>query len=174
MLYGVVGYKPIAEYLLVPHNPDGARWAILASIMAGGLAGYLWHNADPSKVMMGDAGSRLLGMLVGVAVLATGNPVLILVVSPVILANGGTGLLKLLLLRLLKKAGVDVTPPSKLTPEISGNQHLVVRALHRIRFPLHDHCRYNLQWSKGQILMRFVLLQAFLIPLLFVLVIKVR
>ena len=88
LLYGVVGYLPIAEYLRLPHNPAGARWAILVAVHAGALAGYLWHNAEPSRVLMGDAGSRLLGMLVGVAVLVAGNPILFLVVSPVILING--------------------------------------------------------------------------------------
>ena len=174
LLYGVVGYRPLADYLLLPHNPDGASWAILVATVAGALAGYLWHNAEPSRVMMGDAGSRMLGLLVGVAVLALGNPVLVLVVSPVVLVNGGTGLLKLLLLRLLKRVGFDITPPAKATPDASAAQHTLVRVLHAVRFPLHDHCRKNLQWSNAQVLMRFVLIQAFLTPVLLVLLLKVR
>jgi phospho-N-acetylmuramoyl-pentapeptide-transferase len=92
----------------------------------------------------------------------------------VVLVNGGTGLLKLILLRLLKRIGVDVTPPGKVTPEAAAEQHRFVRTLHAIRFPLHDHCRKNIQWSNAQVLMRFVLIQSFLTPLLFVLLIKVR
>jgi phospho-N-acetylmuramoyl-pentapeptide-transferase len=174
LLYGIIGYRPLANYLLVPHNPDGASWAILVATVAGALAGYLWHNAEPSRVLMGDAGSRMLGLLVGVAVLVAGNPFLLFVVSPVILVNGGTGLLKLILLRLLKRVGFDVTPPGKGAPGGAAEQHAFVRALHAIRFPLHDHCRKNMQWSNAQVLMRFVLIQAFLTPLLFVLLIKVR
>ena len=49
-----------------------------------------------------------------------------------------------------------------------------VRALHAVRFPLHDHCRKNLHWSNAQVLMRFVLIQAFMTPMLFVLLIKIR
>ncbi len=174
LLYGVVGYRPLADYLLLPHYPDGARWAILTATVAGGLAGYLWHNADPSRVLMGDAGSRMLGLLVGVAVLAAGNPFLIVVVSPVVLFNGGTGLFKLLLLRLLKRVGFDTTPTHRLSADAAAGQHVLVRTLHRIRFPLHDHCRKNMGWSNAQVLMRFVLIQAFLTPLLFVILIKVR
>jgi len=174
LLYGVVGYRPIADYLLIPHKSDGARWAILVATVAGGLAGYLWHNAEPSRVLMGDAGSRLLGLLVGIAVLAAGNPFLVVVVSPVVLVNGGTGLLKLVLLRLLERVGFAITPPGKLTPAAAAEQHVLVRALHSVRFPLHDHCRSNLRWSNAQVLMRFMLLQAFLIPLLFVLLVKIR
>ncbi|MDD5705656.1 MAG: phospho-N-acetylmuramoyl-pentapeptide-transferase [Kiritimatiellae bacterium] len=174
LLYGVVGYRPIADYLLIPHNADGARWAIVTATVAGGLAGYLWHNAEPSRVLMGDAGSRMLGLLVGVAVLAAGNPFLIIVVSPVVLANGGTGLVKLILLRLLKRVGFDTTPPHMLSAAAASEQHVLVRALHSVRFPLHDHCRKNMGWSNAQVLMRFVLAQAFLTPLLFVILMKIR
>lgn len=174
LLYGVIGYRPIADYLLIPHNPDGARWAILVATLAGSLAGYLWHNAEPSHVLMGDAGSRFLGMLVGVAVLVAGNPFLIFVVSPVVLVNGGTGLFKLILLRAFRRIGFDVRPTHLLPREDANKQHRLIKMLHRIRFPLHDHCRKNMQWSNAQVLMRFVLIQSFLTPLLFVILIKIR
>ena len=174
LLYGVVGYKPIADYLLIPHNPDGARWAILIATVAGSLAGYLWHNAEPSRVLMGDAGSRLLGMLVGVAVLVAGNPFLIIVVSPVVLVNGGTGLVKLVLLRVCHRIGFDARPTHTLSPEAASKQHVLIKMLHRIRFPLHDHFRKNMRWSNAQVLMRFVLVQSFLTPLLFVILVKIR
>jgi phospho-N-acetylmuramoyl-pentapeptide-transferase len=174
LLYGVIGYRPIADYLLIPHNPAGARWAILVATMAGALAGYLWHNAEPSHVLMGDAGSRLMGMLVGVAVLAAGNPFLIFVVSPVVLVNGGTGLFKLGMLRIFKRIGFDVRNPRGLPQAEVERQHTMIKLLHKVRFPLHDHCRSNMQWSNAQVLMRFVLLQSFLTPLLFVILIKIR
>ncbi len=174
LLYGIVGYQPIAEYLLIPHSAAGARWAILLFTASGGLAGYLWYNAEPSTLLMGDAGSRMLGLLVGIGVLASGNPLLVFVVSPVILANGGAGLCKLLLLRVLKRLGFDTTPPGNLSREEADAQHVLVRALHSVRFPLHDHCRRNLGWSNAQVLMRFMLIQAFLTPILFILFIKIR
>lgn len=174
LLYGVIGYRPIASYLLIPHNPDGARWAILVASVAGALAGYLWHNAEPSRVLMGDAGSRLLGMLVGVAVLAAGNPFLIFVVSPVVLVNGGTGLFKLVLLRGFRRIGFDVRPTHTLPPQEVEKQFVLVKALHSIRFPLHDHCRKNMHWSNAQVLIRFALIQSFLTPLLFVVLVKIR
>jgi phospho-N-acetylmuramoyl-pentapeptide-transferase len=175
-LYGVVGHAKVASYLIVPHHVDGARWGILTATVAGGVAGYLWHNAEPSRVLMGDAGSRPLGLLVGVAVLASGNPFLVFVVSPIVLLNGGTGLVKLALLRGLKRLGVDTRPPSARVddpPEAPGTWR-IVHWLHSVRFPLHDHCRKNLHWSNAQVLMRFVLLQAFLTPILFLLIVKVR
>lgn len=183
-LYVVVGHVEVANYLLLPHTPAGAMWAILIFTVAGGLMGYLWHNAKPSAVLMGDAGSRFLGLLVGIAAMAAGNPFLVVVVAPVVLVNGGSGLVKLLLLRVLKRVGVDVRPPRKnivnavadhaISEEDAVRQHPLVRFLHRIRFPLHDHCRSNLNWSDPQVLLRFVLLQALLTPLLLGLFIKLR
>lgn len=174
LLYLVLGYSPVADYLLLPHYPDSAKWAILAATVAGSFAGYLWHNAEPSSVLMGDAGSRMLGLMIGVAVLATGNPLLLVVVAPVVLVNGGTGLVKLLLLRFLRKLGFDTTPTSRLSPEAACRQPRLIRGIHSVRFPLHDHCRKNLGWKNSQVLVRFVLIQAFLIPFLFALFIKVR
>ncbi|OGV65572.1 MAG: hypothetical protein A3K19_03230 [Lentisphaerae bacterium RIFOXYB12_FULL_65_16] len=181
-LYIVIGHREMAAYLLVPHNMEGAKWAVLIISASGAMAGYLWHNAEPSRVLMGDAGSRFLGLLVGVAVLASGNPALILVVAPVVLVNGGTGLVKLALLRGFKLMGMDTRTPQKLKEDAQQaggdtpppKQFILVRLMHRVRFPLHDHCRKELRWSNPQVLLRFVLLQAFLTPLLLGLLVKVR
>ncbi|MBQ7235418.1 MAG: phospho-N-acetylmuramoyl-pentapeptide-transferase, partial [Kiritimatiellae bacterium] len=153
MLYVVIGYKPVAHYFLLPCNPEAARWAILVMSVAGGFGGYLWFNAEPSKVLMGDAGSRFLGIIVGTGSLVTGNPLLVLAFAPVILVNGGGGLAKLVLLRVARKLGRDIDEQS------------VIR---RIRFPLHDHCKKNLGWTNAQVLMRFMLLQVVVMPVLLV------
>ena len=75
--------------------------------VAGAFASYLWYNAEPSEVLMGDAGSRMLGLAIGVAVLATGNPLLIFVFAPMVVLDGGTGLVKVALLRVFKLLGFD-------------------------------------------------------------------
>ncbi|MEM7363008.1 MAG: phospho-N-acetylmuramoyl-pentapeptide-transferase [Pseudomonadota bacterium] len=151
ILYMILGHAEIAAYLLVPHYQQGADWAIMAFIMMGCLTGYLWHNSYPSAVLMGDAGSRPIGLLVGVLVLACGNPFLILVVAFVVLVNGATGLFKVALLRFFR-----------------------IGIFSQIRYPLHDHVRHNMGWSNTQVLVRFMLLQLVGTPLLLVLMLKVR
>ena len=178
LLYLVIGNMPVAHYLLIPEGGTAARvaarWSVPLLAAAGGVAGYLWWNAEPSKVLMGDAGSRFFGLLVGVGVLVTGNPFLVFAFAPIILVNGGAGLGKLVLLRILRKCGLDVRPPSVLPPELAEKQNVLVKILQGVRFPLHDHCKRSLKWSNAQVLMRFVLLQAFLMPLIFVLFVKIR
>ncbi|MEM7165325.1 MAG: phospho-N-acetylmuramoyl-pentapeptide-transferase [Planctomycetota bacterium] len=151
ILYVVVGHKQVASYLLLPHADQGADWGIMAFTLMGTLLGYLWYNANPSQMLMGDAGSRALGLLLGVFVLATGNPLLIVIVAGVVLVNGATGLLKVALLRFFN-----------------------IGIFRSVRFPLHDHCRHKWGWSGSQVLLRFMILQAVLTPILIVLLIKVR
>lgn len=135
-MYFVIGHQDISAYLLLPHHPDGARWAVLIFSMVGSLTAYLWFNAYPSKLLMGDAGSRALGFILGVAIIKTGNPFLYLIVATVLLVNGGTGLLKVAFLRFLN-----------------------IRIFHNTRFPLHDHMREYLKWSNTQVLIKFVIIQ---------------
>ncbi len=151
LLYFVVGHKDIAKYLLLPHYQDGALWGMMAFSMVGCILGYLWYNANPSVLLMGDAGSRALGFLLGVFVIKSGNPFTILIVSTVLLVNGGTGLLKVALLRFLKFS-----------------------LFRTIRFPLHDHVRHNKGWSNTQVLVRFTLIQAMVVIVLLVTLLKVR
>ena len=169
-LYGVVGHEVIAGYLLIPHNPEGARWAILCSVYGGATAGYLWYNAHPSSMLMGDAGSRSLGLLVGVAALASGNPFFLFVMTPVVLVNGFSGVLKMALLKMMNAAHIDTGTQG------GDNSHLCwpLRKIRSIRFPLHDHLKVKYGWKPGQILMRFMLIQAGLMPLLFFLLVKIR
>jgi len=151
LLYFALGHKEIANYLLLPHYIDGSIWGIMAFSMVGCIMGYLWYNANPSQMLMGDAGSRALGFLLGVFVIKSGNPFIIFIVSSVLLVNGGTGLVKVALLRFFK-----------------------IAIFRDVRFPLHDHMRHKLGWSNPQVLVRFSVLQAMLMLVMMVLLIKVR
>lgn len=100
------------------------------------ILGYLWYNATPSKIMMGDAGSRAMGIFISIAILKTGSPFLYLPVAFVLAMDGGLGLLKVALLRFF---------------------HISI--LKKIRTPLHDHVRKNMGWSNTQTVFRFGIIQ---------------
>ena len=110
----------------------------------------------------------------GAGVLVTGNPFLIFAFAPVVLVNGGGGLVKILLLRFFRKCGLDVRPPSMLEPEEVAKRNPLVKLVQSVRFPLHDHCKKELKWSNAQVVMRFMLLQSFLMPVILVLLVKIR
>ena len=169
LLYVVVGHRTVADYLIIPHSDSAAKWAVLACTFIGTMGAYLWYNCYPSSLLMGDAGSRMFGMVIGVSALATGNLCVIFVVAPMIVLNGGLGLVKLACLRLLKVAGHPVTRPKPGEPRT-----FLQRLFFSVTFPLHDHCRNALHWSGQQVVVRFLLLQGLLQPILFLLFVKVR
>lgn len=100
------------------------------------ILGYLWFNATPSKLMMGDAGSRAMGLFIAIAALKSGSPVLYIPAAIVLILDGGLGLVKVALLRFLK-----------------------IHILKNTRTPLHDHVRKVKGWSNTQAVFRFVIIQ---------------
>lgn len=100
------------------------------------ILGYLWFNATPSKLLMGDAGSRAMGLFIAVAALKSGSPLLFVPVAFVLIMDGGLGLLKVFLLRFLK-----------------------IRIMKNIRTPLHDQARKVAGWSNTQTVFRFAIIQ---------------
>lgn len=101
------------------------------------LLPYLWFNAEPSTMMMGDAGSRALGIFIGIALMETGNILLAVPLCLVFLADGLLGIAKISLKRFLK-----------------------ISILKNTRTPLHDHFRKNKGWSNTQTIYRFNIVQA--------------
>lgn len=100
------------------------------------LLGYLWYNATPSKLLMGDAGSRAMGIFIAIAALKSQSPLMYLLLAIVLIVDGGLGLIKVALLRFLK-----------------------IHILKNTTTPLHDHVRKKLEWSNAQVVFRFAIIQ---------------
>ena len=100
------------------------------------ILGYLWYNATPSKLMMGDAGSRAMGIFISIAALKSGSPLLYIPVALVLILDGGLGLVKVTLIRVCK-----------------------IHIMKNIRTPLHDHVRKVSGWSNTQTVFRFAIIQ---------------
>lgn len=105
-------------------------------LMIVSILPYLWRNAEPCQMMMGDAGSRAFGLFIGIVILKTGNILLYFPLCAVLFLDGFLGIVKVSLARFLK-----------------------IRIMKNIRTPLHDHFRKNKDWSNGQTVMRFSILQ---------------
>lgn len=116
---------------------QGSKVLPYCGVMTGVLLAYLFFNSEPSSVLMGDAGSRPLGLFLGILFLRMGNALFAIPVCIVMLADGLLGLFKLLVLRLTKTKSF----------------------MFGIRTPLHDHLRKNLEASNQQVRFRFNLVQ---------------
>jgi phospho-N-acetylmuramoyl-pentapeptide-transferase len=59
------GNVRVAQYLLIPYIPSSGEMAVLSAILVGGSIGFLWYNAYPAQIFMGDVGSLSLGAWIG-------------------------------------------------------------------------------------------------------------
>ena len=77
----LAGRVDFANYLGIPHVPRAGELAILcACIMGAGLA-FLWFNAPPAAVFMGDTGSLALGGALGAIAVATQHEMVLAIVG---------------------------------------------------------------------------------------------
>ncbi len=67
----VTGNVKLAEYLQIPHVPGASELAIFCSALVFAGLGFLWFNAYPAEMFMGDVGSLPLGAALGMAALVT-------------------------------------------------------------------------------------------------------
>ncbi len=81
LLTYVAGNFKLANYLQVPYVPGAGELAILCGAMAGAGLGFLWYNAYPAEVFMGDVGSLPLGGGLGVLAVLTKQEILLVIVG---------------------------------------------------------------------------------------------
>lgn len=67
----VASDKRWAEYLDMTHNPSSAELTVFCGAMVGASLGFLWYNAPPAEVFMGDVGSLAIGGALGTVAILT-------------------------------------------------------------------------------------------------------
>jgi len=75
----VAGHAKMAAYLFVPHVAGGAELSVFLGAMAGASLGFLWFNAHPAEVFMGDTGSLGLGGALGTVALMIKQELLLVI-----------------------------------------------------------------------------------------------
>ena len=136
-LSGTLAIITLGTFYVIDHikgNQDNFTFLILLFMIC--ILGYLWYNATPSLLLMGDAGSRAMGIFISIAALKSGSPLLYIPVALVFILDGGLGLLKVALIRGFK-----------------------IHILKNVRAPLHDHVRKVMGWSNTQTVFRFAIIQ---------------
>lgn len=123
--------------IMLEYNIDHAYVNSITFMLAGILV-YLIFNANPSRLLMGDAGSRAIGLFIAMTAVKTNHPFLYLLLALMLLIDGGLGLFKITFIKLTKNKS------------FLGN----------IRTPVHDHCRKVLKWSDTQVVIRFAAIQS--------------
>jgi len=106
-------------------------WSGAVVIMMAVLLAYLWFNTNPSQLLMGDAGSRALGVFLAVSIMHTRQPFAYLFLCLIFILDGGAGIIKISLKRFL---------------------HISI--LKNTTTPFHDHLRKKIGWTNPQVTIR--------------------
>jgi phospho-N-acetylmuramoyl-pentapeptide-transferase len=98
-----VGHAGMSQYLLVAHVPGASEMTVMMGALLGGALGFLWFNAAPALVFMGDVGSLGLGGALGYAALVSRTELVLFVVGGVFVAEALSVLIQVASFRLRGK-----------------------------------------------------------------------
>jgi phospho-N-acetylmuramoyl-pentapeptide-transferase len=150
----VVGQEQEAVRLFVMHVPGGAELAVFCAALAGAGLGFLWFNAYPAQVFMGDCGSLALGGAIGYVAMAIRQELLLVLVGGVFVVEA---------LSVLLQVGWF-----KLTRRLAGEGRRIFLCA-----PIHHHYQRR-GLHEAKISMRFNILAALCAVAGVVVILKVR
>jgi len=79
----VSGHRVFADYLDIARLPGAAELTVFAASLTGASLGFLWYNAHPAEVFMGDVGSLALGGSLGVVAVLIKQEILLIFIGGV-------------------------------------------------------------------------------------------
>jgi phospho-N-acetylmuramoyl-pentapeptide-transferase len=142
-----------ARYLELTHRPEAAELTVFCGAMAGASLGFLWYNAPPAEVFMGDVGSLAIGGAIGTVAVLTKQEFMLLMVGGVFVIEALSVLLQVSVFKMTKRTTGTGRRLFKMTP-------------------LHHHFEMQ-DWKESKIVFRFLIL-AILFALLSLSTLKLR
>ena len=138
----IFGRTDTSEYLKVFYLPGAGELAIFCAALMGGCIGFLWFNAYPAKVFMGDTGSLAIGGALGTVAILLKAEFLLVLVCGVFVAETVSVTLQTGVFKFRKRfKGLEY-----------AQQHRVFRMA-----PLHHHFE-KLGWHESTVVTRFYIL----------------
>ncbi|MBW1990040.1 MAG: phospho-N-acetylmuramoyl-pentapeptide-transferase [Deltaproteobacteria bacterium] len=144
----VAGHSQISHYLQVNYVAGAGELSIFCGALVGASLGFLWFNANPASIFMGDVGSLPLGAALGTVAVATKQELALLIVG---------GLFVVETLSVIIQVAVF---------KITGGKRVLKMA------PLHHHFE-KLDWAEQKITVRFWII-AIILALFSVSTLKLR
>jgi len=136
----------IAQYLHVAHIQGVEELAIFCAALFGTGIGFLWYNAYPAQVFMGDVGSLSLGGAIGMLAVLTKNELVLLLVGGLFVVEALSSIIQTGVYKATKKPGPD--------------GKMVGKRVFRMA-PIHHHYE-KIGWDEPKIIVRFWLVSALL------------
>jgi phospho-N-acetylmuramoyl-pentapeptide-transferase len=106
----VAGHTKIAEYLTIPYIAGAGEIVPLTAAVAASGLGFLWFNAYPAQVFMGDVGSLSLGGFLGIVAVVTQNELLLLLLGGVFVVEAVSVISQVISFKLTGKRIFKMAP----------------------------------------------------------------
>jgi phospho-N-acetylmuramoyl-pentapeptide-transferase len=155
--YGVLSYAAgnvkVAQYLQIPYYPLAGELSVMCMALVGSSIGFLWFNAHPARVFMGDTGSLAIGGFLGVIAICCKQELLLVLVGGVFVIEATSVLIQRVVFKFTKRT--------------RGEGYRVFRMA-----PIHHHFELK-GWPENIVIVRFWIL-SFLFALLALATLKLR
>ncbi len=149
----VASDKRWAEYLDMTHNPSSSELTIFCGAMVGASLGFLWYNAPPAEVFMGDVGSLAIGGALGTVAILTKQEFLLPFIGGIFIIEAASVMIQVAFFKFTKRTG-------------GVGKRIFLQA------PLHHHFQFA-GWKEPKIVFRFLIV-AILFALLSLSTLKLR
>ena len=125
----VVGRVDYSKYLLFPYIPGAAELMVFCGAMAGAGLGFLWFNAHPARVFMGDVGALSLGASLGTIAVIVRQEIVLVVMGGVFVAETISVMLQVGYFKYSKGKRIFRMAPLHHHFELGGwhENHVVIR-----------------------------------------------
>ncbi|AEK63768.1 phospho-N-acetylmuramoyl-pentapeptide-transferase [Collimonas fungivorans] len=139
----LTGNVTFAKYLLIPHIPGAGELLIFCGAMAGAGLAFLWYNAYPAQVFMGDVGALALGGALGTVAVIVRQEIVLFIMGGIFVVETLSVMLQVIYFKYTKKRfGV-------------GRRVLLMA-------PLHHHYEQK-GWKETQVVVRFWIISMMLV-----------
>jgi len=143
----IAGHSELAAYLFMPYVANSGEMMVLVAALIGATMGFLWYNAHPAQVFMGDVGSLSIGGVLGTIAVISKNEILFVLIGGTFVLEALSVIIQVCSYKLRKKRVFRMAP-------------------------LHHHFELK-GWAESQVVMRFWIISA-VFAILAMATIKVR
>jgi phospho-N-acetylmuramoyl-pentapeptide-transferase len=98
----VAGHAQIAQYLHVRHIASAGEISVICGTLCGAGLGFLWFNAHPAQIFMGDSGSIPLGAILGTIAVMTKQEILLVIVGGLFVIEALSVIIQVVYFKLTK------------------------------------------------------------------------
>ena len=106
----LVGNAVFANYLQLHHVPGAGELAVFCGALAGACLGFLWFNAPPAQVFMGDTGSLALGGSIGTIAVITKHEIVLAIIGGLFVMETVSVIIQVLVFKMTGKRVFRMAP----------------------------------------------------------------